>query len=175
MATYAICDIQGCFIALQKLLDKINFDSAEDILWFTGDLVNRWPQSLETLRFINNLGTQHHTVLGNHDLHLLALAHDAHSGWPDDTLTPILKAHDRDELINWLCQQPLLHHDDSFGFTMVHAGLAPSWDLKTAKQLADEVVCFKSEKLDFFVSCMEIIPDYWDEAFNWNGSFTLYH
>jgi bis(5'-nucleosyl)-tetraphosphatase (symmetrical) len=111
MASYAIGDIQGCFSALTRLLDHINFDAAKDILWFTGDLVNRGPQSLETLRFVKQLGSQHRMVLGNHDLHLLALAHQAHSGWRDDTLSAVLTAPDRDELLTWLAAQPLIQYD----------------------------------------------------------------
>src|SRR5579863_7150727 len=121
MATYAIGDLQGCFFALEKLLEEIAFDPVNDTLWLTGDLVNRGPQSLETLRFIKNLGKNQRMVLGNHDLHLLAVAHDAHDGWPDDTLAPILKAGDRDELIDWLLHQPLLYHDEHSNFLMVHA------------------------------------------------------
>jgi len=139
MTTYAIGDIQGCFFALEKLLEKIHFDPTQDVVWFTGDLVNRGPQSLETLRFIKNLGKQQRTVLGNHDLHLLAIAHGYHTGWRDDTLTPILKAPDRDELLDWLAHQPLIYHDAELDFVMVHAGVAPAWDLATALQLAREV------------------------------------
>ncbi len=139
MSTYAIGDIQGCFVALEQLLKKIQFDRTHDVLWFTGDLVNRGPQSLETLRFIKNLGAQQRTVLGNHDLHLLAIAYGYHPGRQDDTLTPILEAPDRDELIEWLAHQPLIHHDATLNFTMVHAGLAPAWDLATALRLAQEV------------------------------------
>src|SRR5437870_1625643 len=139
MANYAIGDVQGCFTALKQLLEKIQFDPHQDILWFTGDLVNRGTHSLETLRFIKKLGNHHPVVLGNHDLHLLSLAHNAHSGWEEDTLHDILTAPDRDELLAWLIQKPLLHYDDQLGFTMVHAGFAPQWDLATAKALAKEV------------------------------------
>lgn len=139
MSTYAIGDLQGCFSALKKLLEHIQFDPSQDTLWFTGDIVNRGPQSLETLRFVKNLKNAQHMVLGNHDLHLLAVAHGAHPGWKEDTLKEILEAPDRDELIHWLSHQPLLHHDEQLGFTMVHAGLAPNWDLATAQSLAKEV------------------------------------
>src|SRR3990167_10285319 len=101
MSTYAIGDIQGCFSALEKLLEHIQFDPSEDTLWFTGDIVNRGPKSLETLRFIKNLKNAQHMVLGNHDLHLLAVAYGAHPGWKEDTFKEILAAPDRDELIHW--------------------------------------------------------------------------
>ncbi len=146
MATYAIGDVQGCYPALQKLLEQIQFDCKKDTLWFTGDLVNRGPQSLETLRFIKNLGTQQRVVLGNHDIHLLAVANGARAAISGDTLQPILTAPDRDELLTWLSQQPLLHHDDKLGFTMVHAGIAPEWDLNIAKQLAQEVEIILQDK-----------------------------
>ncbi len=139
MSTYAIGDIQGCFTSLTKLLKQINFDADNDTLWFAGDIVNRGPQSLDTLRFIKDLGDKHILVLGNHDLHLLALAYDAHPGWKDDTMGEILAAPDKDELIKWLIAKPLLHHDADLGYTMVHAGLSPKWDLPTARKLAREV------------------------------------
>ena len=139
MATYAIGDIQGCFLSLQKLLEKIQFDPYSDTLWFVGDLVNRGPASLETLRFIKQLGARQRVVLGNHDLHLLAIAKGARTPNPEDTLSAILTAPDREELLDWLIQQPLMHHDASLGFTMVHAGLSSKWDLNTALALAEEV------------------------------------
>lgn len=165
MSTYAIGDIQGCFFALEKLLQEINFDSKNDTLWLTGDLVNRGPQSLETLRFIKNLNIRQKIVLGNHDLHLLAMAHDAHPGWSDDTLTPILKADDREELIDWLLHQPLLHHDETLGFTMIHAGLAPSWDLTLAKKLATEVetILQSDQRKDFLKHMYGNEPSQWSE------------
>ena len=166
MSTYAIGDVQGCFSALQKLLDVIHFSPTKDTLWFTGDLVNRGAQSLETLRFIKNLGSKHRTVLGNHDLHLLALAHGSKISWPDDTLTEILAASDRDELIHWLCQQPLLHYDEKLEYAMIHAGLAASWDLETAKRLAHEVesILKSDQRIEFFNSMYGNYPDLWDEA-----------
>src|SRR5205085_10408952 len=104
MVTYAIGDVQGCFSALEKLLQEIQFDFDNDSLWLTGDLVNRGPQSLETLRFVKKLKNTR-IVLGNHDLHLLALAHRAPVRQQNDMLTPILTASDRDELVSWLLQQ----------------------------------------------------------------------
>ena len=138
MATYAIGDIQGCFQELNDLLDLIEFSETSDQLWFTGDLVNRGPQSLETLRFIKSLGDRAITVLGNHDIHLLAAA-QSNKAHRKDTFAEIFSASDRDELLNWLRQQPLFHHDELLGYSILHAGVAPQWDLNKIQSLADEV------------------------------------
>lgn len=138
MATYAIGDIQGCFDALQCLLDRCRFDPAQDRLWFVGDLVNRGPQSLETLRFVRGLGDAAVTVLGNHDLYLLMVAADAvPKRGRDDTLDEILAAPDRGELLDWLRRQPLCHRDGPY--CVVHAGLLPGWSADQARALAREV------------------------------------
>ena len=139
MAVYAIGDIQGCFDELQALLELIRFDPADDRLWFVGDLVNRGPASLETLRFVRDLGPDAITVLGNHDIHLLALAHGIPLDKDDHTMDAVLTAPDGAELVDWLCHRPLLHHDETLGYTMVHAGLPPQWDLHMARQCAHEV------------------------------------
>jgi bis(5'-nucleosyl)-tetraphosphatase (symmetrical) len=165
MATYAIGDIQGCFATLQKLLEYIEFDPAKDSLWFTGDLVNRGPQSLATLRYVKQLGNKHRTVLGNHDLHLLALAHNAHPGWKDDTLSDILTAPDRDELLAWLASRPFLHYDKTLKYCLVHAGLAPAWSLSTAQALAEEMsrVLQSDTAADFFKNMYGDTPLQWTE------------
>ena len=137
--TYAIGDVQGCFDDLLRLLDKIDFDPAEDRLWFTGDLVNKGPNSLNILRFVKGLGDAAITVLGNHDLYLLAAAVGAIKDKKSDTIASILAAHDCEELLFWLRHQPVLHHDDTLGYTMVHAGLPPQWDLTTALDRAREL------------------------------------
>ncbi len=139
MSTYAIGDLQGCLEPLLRLLDQLRFDPARDRVWFTGDLVNRGPRSLETLRFVRDLGAAAVTVLGNHDLHLLAIAADHGRLKKKDTLAAILAAPDRDELLGWLAARPLLHHDPGLGFTLVHAGLPPEWDLATAQGCAAEL------------------------------------
>lgn len=138
MAIYAIGDIQGCLDELQTLIWKLRFDPSRDRLWFTGDLVNRGPKSLKTLRFIKNLGKAATIVLGNHDLNLLAVAYSKRRIKPQDTLTEVLKAPDRDELLQWIRHWPLLHHDPALGYTMIHAGLPPQWNLLQAQQLARE-------------------------------------
>jgi bis(5'-nucleosyl)-tetraphosphatase (symmetrical) len=139
MSIYAIGDVQGCYRELARLLDQIRFDPGSDQLWFVGDLVNRGPDSLSVLRFVRDLGERAITVLGNHDLHLLALAagNSKHAG--KSTLDAILTAPDRDALIDWLRQRPLLHHDPELGFTMIHAGLPPQWTLAEAMRHAREL------------------------------------
>lgn len=139
MAVYAIGDIQGCFDELLALLEALSFEPRRDVLWFAGDLVNRGPKSLDVLRFVKSLGDQATTVLGNHDLHLLAVAHAHARLRRKDTLDEILRAPDSDELLDWLRHRPLLHHDATLGFTMVHAGLPPQWDLTEALGYAAEV------------------------------------
>ncbi len=140
MAVYAIGDLQGCHDALLCLLDKLNFDPAADHLWFTGDLVARGPDSLGVLRTVRALGEGATVVLGNHDLHLLALAWAADSPRKHDQgLRAVLEARDADELLQWLAQRPLIHHDVGLGWTLVHAGLVPQWSVAQALALAAEV------------------------------------
>ncbi|MCB1856741.1 MAG: symmetrical bis(5'-nucleosyl)-tetraphosphatase [Gammaproteobacteria bacterium] len=142
MSVYAIGDLQGCYNELRRLLEKIGFDPARDKLWLAGDLVNRGPDSLSTLRFIKNLGNRAVSVLGNHDLHLLALSQNSTSlkvKKADPTLTPVLTAKDRDELLDWLRHRPLMHRSRKLGFSLIHAGLPPQWDIETAMSVAKEV------------------------------------
>jgi bis(5'-nucleosyl)-tetraphosphatase (symmetrical) len=137
MATYAIGDIQGCFGSFQALLARCAFNPAHDRLWLVGDLVNRGPRSLETLRFVRELGSAAITVLGNHDLYLLMVAEGFGKRGKGDTLDDILDAPDRDELLDWLRRQPLCHVEN--GFCLVHAGLLPQWSAAKARKLAGEV------------------------------------
>ncbi len=139
MALYAIGDIQGCHGALTALLQRIDFDPDADRLWFTGDLVNRGPDSLATLRLVRSLGDRAVTVLGNHDLHLLAVATGQRSPGRADTLAEVLAAPDRDELLAWLRGRPLAVDDPEHGVFMVHAGLAPQWTLDVALKCAQEL------------------------------------
>lgn len=137
MSTYIIGDLQGCYSVLRRLLDLLRFDPGRDRLWFAGDLVNRGPESLETLRFIKQLGPAALSVLGNHDLHLLAVANGGRKG-RRDTLDPILAAADRDELLDWLRHLPLLHESADGGAALLHAGLPPQWDMPKARACARE-------------------------------------
>ncbi len=140
MAIYAVGDLQGCYDPFRRLLDKIRFDPATDRLWLTGDLVNRGPKSLKTLRFVRSLGDAAITVLGNHDLHLLALGNGIrYSGAHFDSLWKVLGASDCDELLDWLRRRPLAHYDESIKTLMVHAGLPPQWSVKKALKHAAEV------------------------------------
>jgi bis(5'-nucleosyl)-tetraphosphatase (symmetrical) len=137
MATYAIGDVQGCFASLKGLLERIAFDAGRDRLWFVGDLVNRGPDSLATLRFVKSLGEAAVCVLGNHDLHLMAVAAGCGGLREQDTLHATLDAPDAAELIDWLRRRPLMHAEN--GYAMVHAGLLPSWTVPRALELANEV------------------------------------
>lgn len=134
MSIYAIGDIQGCFDDLLRLLDTISFDENTDQLWFAGDLVNRGPKSLETLRFVKSLGAAAVTVLGNHDMHLLAASCLQKVANKKDALSQVLDAPDRDELIYWLRHRPLFHYNDDF--CLLHAGLPPQWDFKKTQKMA---------------------------------------
>jgi len=155
MAVYAIGDIQGCFDELKRLLKQIEFNPLQDQLWFAGDLVNRGPKSLETLRYVKGLGSAAVTVLGNHDLHFLAVAHGYGKKLAKDTLLPILEAPDRDELVHWLRHQRVLHHDADLEYTMIHAGLPPQWDLAMAKSCAAELeACLQADDYVNFIADM---------------------
>lgn len=168
MAVYAIGDVQGCFEQLQALLDKIAFDATHDTLWFAGDLVNRGPDSLATLRYIKALGKRAICVLGNHDLHLLAIAAGQFSAKKKDTLAAILSAPDRAELLDWLRHRPLLHHDPALGYTMLHAGLPPQWSISQCKTYAGEVEqVLQSADADSFFANM-----YGDEPTEWSEHLT---
>jgi bis(5'-nucleosyl)-tetraphosphatase (symmetrical) len=137
VSRYAIGDVQGCYTELRALLAQLKFSADRDRLWFVGDLVNRGPQSLEVLRFVRALGDNAVTVLGNHDLHLLAVACGSHRKRRSDTLDAVFSAADRDALLGWLLERPLAHHER--GDLMVHAGLVPQWTVGMALGLAQEV------------------------------------
>ncbi|OEE50419.1 bis(5'-nucleosyl)-tetraphosphatase (symmetrical) ApaH [Vibrio anguillarum] len=161
MANYIVGDIQGCFDELQCLLAQVQFQPQQDTLWVAGDLVARGPKSLETLRFIKQLGSSARIVLGNHDLHLLAVSLGIHPCKPRDKTLPILQANDATELLTWLRHQPLLaEHAD---FVMCHAGISPLWDLETARQAAKEVESIlQSDRWRWLIEQMySNTPDMW--------------
>lgn len=153
MSTYVVGDLQGCLQPLLSVLEQVNFDRNRDTLWCTGDLINRGPESLATLRFIYQLGSACVTVLGNHDLHLLAVAFAQAPQKKSDTLQEIIDAPDALELLHWLRHQPLIHHQHHF--TLVHAGLAPQWTIQQALTYANEVEsCLQSNDFIPFLQQM---------------------
>lgn len=169
MAVYAIGDIQGCLSELKSLLDKISYEPQQDQLWFVGDLVNRGPESLATLRFIKSLPDTVIT-LGNHDLSLIAQAYTDRRPGKGDTIDCILKAPDRDELLLWLRQQKLFHRDKTLGYSMVHAGLPPQWGCKQARSYAKEVEsALRSDDFVYFLQEMYgNQPDTWSDDLSGN-------
>jgi bis(5'-nucleosyl)-tetraphosphatase (symmetrical) len=164
VALYAIGDIQGCDAELAALLDTIDFSPDRDRLWFVGDLVNRGPASLKVLRRVRALGDAATVTLGNHDLHLLAVAYGSAKQKGGDTLDDILGASDRETLLEWLRHRPLLAEDRDLDLCLVHAGLSPQWDLAAARACAREVehaLARDPEKL--FKHMYGDKPDRWDD------------
>ena len=164
MAVYAIGDLQGCYDPLQRLLEAVDFDPPKDTLWLTGDLVNRGPKSLKTLRFVKSLGKSAVTVLGNHDLHLLALSQEAVplSG-RFNTLARTLDAPEIDELVEWLRHRPLAHYSEELDTLLVHAGTHPTWSVsKTLKRAAEVEAVLQGPK---FAALLQKMygnrPSYW--------------
>jgi bis(5'-nucleosyl)-tetraphosphatase (symmetrical) len=162
---FAIGDIQGCHDELRALIGQIDFKPDRDRLWFTGDLVNRGPKSLDTLRYVRALGDNAICVLGNHDLHLLALAFGTKRKVKSaDTLDDIFSARDRDALLEWLMARPLVHFDADRGDLLVHAGLIPQWNAATAASLAREVeAALATDARNLFDSMYGDQPDRWSD------------
>lgn len=168
MSTYLIGDVHGCYDELHSLLQQVAFDAEKDTLWLTGDLVARGPGSLEVLRYVRSLGSAVRMVLGNHDLHLLAVFAGISRNKPKDRITPLLEAPDADELINWLRRQPLLQVDEEKKLVMAHAGITPQWDIETAKMCAREVESvLASDSYPLFLNAM-----YGDMPNNWTPELT---
>ena len=165
MALYAIGDVQGCDRELGALLDALKFSEDRDSLWFVGDLVNRGPDSLKVLRRIRALGDAATVILGNHDLHLLAVAYGGARLRSDDTLDAVLAAPDRAALLEWLQERPLLHEDARLNVCMVHAGLAPQWDLSRARSCAHELErALRRNPEKLFARLYGDQPDLWDDG-----------
>lgn len=172
MTTYAIGDIQGCYKPLIKLLTSINFNPATDKLWCVGDLINRGPKSLDTLRYLRDIDDAVEIVLGNHDLHFLAIFYGCAPVRNKDTLDKLLSAPDVEELSNWLRHKPLAHFDTietSMGlqdYLMIHAGIAPQWSLQKTLDYAAEVeLALQGEEfLKFLRKMYGDQPDRWDNT-----------
>ncbi len=164
MATYAIGDVQGCFDELERLLAKVAFRRRTDRLWFVGDLVNRGPKSLQTLRFVKGLGDAALVVLGNHDLHLVAQHEGMERGRKDDTFQDVLHARDAKVLVDWLRLRPMMHMEGEYA--MVHAGLLPQWSLQKARSLGREVErALAAENYREFLDRMYgSAPDRWSDS-----------
>jgi bis(5'-nucleosyl)-tetraphosphatase (symmetrical) len=166
LATYAIGDIQGCYDEFAGLLGKIAFDPSRDRLWIVGDLVNRGPNSLGVIRLVRSLGDAAVVVLGNHDLHLLAIHYGGHSIKSGDTFQDVLMAHDAEENCRWLRRLPLLADDERLGYVMTHAGVPHIWSLDFARRCAREVeaVIRGADFRDFFANMYGNRPDLWHDG-----------
>ena len=164
MNAYAVGDLQGCAGQLNELLDQVGRIDADPRWFFVGDLVNRGPRSLDTLRLIRNMGDRAECVLGNHDLHLLAVANGIRKSGRYDTIDEILHAPDREELLDWLRQRPLARLID--GHLMVHAGLLPQWSATQAVALAQEVetALRGPDWIEFLRQMYGNTPDRWNDA-----------
>src|SRR5918999_3874319 len=164
MATYAIGDVQGCYDELGQLLEKVSFNPRQDRAWFVGDLVNRGPKSLEVLRFVRDLGDRAVTVLGNHDLHLVAQHEGVERPSKGDTFRDVLAAPDCRELVDWLRKRPMMHVEGEYA--MVHAGLLPQWSIRKAFSLGREVESALAGTTckDFLKHMYGSKPDRWDDA-----------
>ncbi|WP_455921986.1 symmetrical bis(5'-nucleosyl)-tetraphosphatase [Pseudomonas putida] len=139
MAVYAVGDLQGCLQPLKRLLERVHFNPEHDRLWLVGDLVNRGPESLATLRFLYQMRDSLVCVLGNHDLHLIAAGSNIERLKKSDTLREIIDAPDGPDLLDWLRRQKLMHYDEQRDMALVHAGIPPQWSLKKALRCAAEV------------------------------------
>lgn len=164
MAKYAVGDIQGCLAPLKSLLNKVSFNPSTDLLISAGDLVNRGPQSLDTLRFCMGLGNAFKMVLGNHDLHLLAIAEGIRAPSKQDTIQEVLNAPDSEKILSWLRSQPILLAEDSY--QIVHAGIPHIWDIQQAHSLAKEVshAIQSTQRKSYFEDMYGNHPDLWHNS-----------
>ncbi len=166
MAVWAIGDLQGCHAEFLGLLERLRFDPARDRLWLTGDLVNRGPDSLAVLREVRSLGAAAIAVLGNHDLHLLAMAWaPASVRRREPGLRQVLEAPDAEELLDWLARRPLLHRDAALGWTLLHAGLPPQWTVDESAACAAEVGCaLREDPVALLTGMYGDEPDLWSDS-----------
>ena len=169
MTTLAIGDIQGCYTEFRELLDEMEFEPGRDRLWLVGDLVNRGPDNLSTMEYLMSLPDPI-VVLGNHDLHFLAVARGLQHSMHGDTMEDLLDSPRLDEMVDWLRRQPLIHIDSDLGYVMVHAGVPPIWDLEECATHAREVEqVLRGDDFDDFLSAMYgNQPDQWDPALTGN-------
>lgn len=168
MTRYAVGDLQGCLAPLEALLQQVDFNPPQDQLWLVGDLVNRGPDSLATLRFLYNIKDALRITLGNHDLHCLALARGAVKRGRHPSLEALLNAPDCETLMEWLRQQPLVYRDPSRDYIMSHAGIPPIWSSKKALALSSEVSeLLRSDQIDSFLTAM-----YGNEPACWNDTLS---
>jgi bis(5'-nucleosyl)-tetraphosphatase (symmetrical) len=172
MANYAIGDIQGCYDSLRSLLEIIHFDKDNDTLWIAGDLVNRGPKSLETLRYLKSLGDACHVVLGNHDLHMISVAYSRAPRKPKDTFFDVLDAYDAAELIDWLRKQNLVQRIEVNNkvFLLSHAGIPPIWSAQQALNFSSEVekVISGNNAIDFLYAMYGNEPNTWSDDLSGN-------
>jgi bis(5'-nucleosyl)-tetraphosphatase (symmetrical) len=166
MATYAIGDVQGCYAELSDLLEEVRFDAGADCLWLLGDLINRGPDSLSVVRLVRSLEGSAKIVLGNHDLHFLAIHLGGHSLTKNDTFVDLLQAQDVDELADWYCQQPFMVCDEQLGYAMTHAGIPHIWSVDEAGAYAREVeqVIRGEQRLEYFQAMYGNKPDIWKSS-----------
>jgi len=165
LSIYVIGDVQGCFDELTDLLNKVKFKPQQDSAWFLGDLINRGPKNLEVINFIRQLpNTQ--VVLGNHDLHFLAVAVGSQTASPGDTFDDLLSSVDLAGIIDWLRHQPLLYVDPANRCVLVHAGLPPIWDVQTCLDRAQEIQAALTgpDFVDFLAQMYGNEPHVWSDA-----------
>lgn len=165
MATYAIGDIQGCYQSFQKLLNKIQFNPSNDFLWLAGDMINRGPDSLNTMRFILEYQAQIQCVLGNHELHFLAVVNQNKAIHSKDTFNDILLSNQKDDIVNWLSKQPLAFYSRELKTLMVHAGLPSCWSALDAVKYSHEVssVLQSNQATNFYSTMYGNQPEQWGE------------
>lgn len=164
MATYAIGDIQGCYQSFTKLLKKIEFNPLKDRLWIAGDMINRGPDSLATMQYIMDHQQQIQCILGNHDLHFLAVAHECHTINSKDTFDDILNSSLKDEIVAWLTKQPLAVYEANFDTLMIHAGLPYNWSAQDALNYAQQVSTKiqSPSRYQFYLAMYGDQPARWD-------------
>lgn len=169
MRDIVIGDVHGCYQGLLELLEKVKFTANSDTLWFTGDLVNRGPESANVIRFVKDLGDSAKTILGNHDFHLLSVAHGLRETRKKDFFDDVLEAKDHDTLIEWLSIQPLVQHNKIHDFIMIHAGLSEQWSLKKTIKLGHEVTqAMTDDSHKTLTHLFGDLPNRWNDSLKGN-------